>query len=229
MSDPGSHLKGHPETSESENDPEATRWIVILHGKSSNDPSTVNSWVTSLQEAMWRPLCRLQSACTCLIIPVRMPQLLSRTDSHNANGFPQSGVRSVMKAMVGVFLLIMLTFSSLAITGEEVAQDVYLLVRDRELLAFSASRNRWVSLDLRSGEKVIDSAYGGYVAVALTNLRVLGFSAVTSQWAEEKLMVGESIVTVEAEGRVGAVITNLRAFGFSAREGRWTERRFRLK
>jgi hypothetical protein len=130
---------------------------------------------------------------------------------------------------VGLFVLLVLTFSPLGATGEEVAQDVYLLVRNQELLAFSASRNRWVSLDLRSGEKVLESAYGGHVAVVLTDLRVLGFSALTGQWTEEKLMVGESMETVEAEGNVGAVITNLRALGFSAREGSWTERQFRLK
>ena len=134
-----------------------------------------------------------------------------------------------MARYLGILVLLVVNFFPLRTTGEEVAQDVYLLVRDRELLAFSASQSRWVTLDLRSGEKVLESAYGGHVAVVLTDLRVLGFSALTGQWAEEKLVVGESMETVEAEGNVGAVITNVRALGFSAREGSWTERQFRLK
>ncbi len=132
------------------------------------------------------------------------------------------------RGIVGV-LLIGLILLPLGIKGEEILDEVYLLVRERELFAFSAVENRWVTLDLRSREKVLESKYDGRVAVAVTKLRVLGFSALTSRWAEEKLMVGETLVSLEAEGNVGAVITNLRAFGFSATAGRWTVKRFELK
>jgi len=131
---------------------------------------------------------------------------------------------------VGILLIIaMILIVPLRITGEEVFDAVYLLVRERELLAFSAVGDRWVTLDLRSKEKVLESTYGGRVAVVVTNLRVLGFSALTNRWAEEQLMVGESMVTIEAEGNVGAVVTNLRAFGFSAKSGRWVPKRLELK
>ncbi len=130
---------------------------------------------------------------------------------------------------LGALLLIGLILLPLPSTGEEILNEVYLLVRERELFAFSAVENRWVTLDLRSREKVLESRYDGHVAVAVTKLRVLGFSALTSRWAEEKLMVGETLVSLEAEGNVGAVITNLRAFGFSATAGRWTVKRFELK
>ena len=133
------------------------------------------------------------------------------------------------KGTVGVLLVVALILSPLAVNCEEVVDEIYLLVRERELLAFSAVGNRWVSLDLISNEKVLESQYGGHVAVVVTNLRVLGFSALTNHWAEEKLMVGESMLSVEAAGNVGATITNLRAFGFSAKTGRWTLKRFRLK
>jgi len=125
--------------------------------------------------------------------------------------------------LMGLFLF------PLGITGEEILNEVYLLVRERELLAFSAVENKWVTLDLRSKEKVLESEYDGRVAVAVTNLRVLGFSAITSRWVGERLMVGENVVSLEAEGNVGAVITNLRAFGFSATAGRWNVKRFELK
>ena len=72
------------------------------------------------------------------------------------------------------------------------------MVRERELLAFSAVGNRWVSLNLISDERVFKSEYGGRVAVVVTTLRVLGFSALTNQWHEEKLIVGEFPDTVEA-------------------------------
>ncbi|NIQ37088.1 MAG: hypothetical protein GTN81_00635 [Proteobacteria bacterium] len=132
-------------------------------------------------------------------------------------------------ATVGAFLLAGLIFFPLGITGEEILNQVFLLVRERELVAFSAVQNTWVTLDLRSKEEVLDSRYDGHVAVAVTSRRVLGFSALTSRWAEERLMVGESVGSLEAEGNVGAVITNLRAFGFSASAGRWTVKRFELK
>ncbi|NIS60919.1 MAG: hypothetical protein GTO13_09520 [Proteobacteria bacterium] len=135
------------------------------------------------------------------------------------------------KGVMAIFLLITLTYFpfGLASSGEVVEKEVYLLVRERELVAFSALGNRWVTQDLISRERVLESKFDGHVAVAVTNLRVLGFSALTNRWREERLEVGESPDTVEAEGNVGVAITNLRAFGFSAKTGTWTVKRFGLK
>ena len=135
------------------------------------------------------------------------------------------------KGIVGIVLFPALVWFllGLAFSGEVVEEEVYLLVRERELLAFSAVGNRWVGKNLISGERVLEGKYGGNVAVVVTNLRLLGFSALVDRWNEERLEVGESLVSVEAEGNVGAAITNLRAFGFSARAGRWTVKRFSLK
>ena len=130
---------------------------------------------------------------------------------------------------ISLFMTLVLFFVGGASSGEMVDEEVYLLVRERELMAFSAVGNRWVTKDLISGERVIESKYGGHVAVVVTNLRVLGFSALVDRWDEERLEPGESLVTVEAEGNVGAAITNLRAFGFGANAGRWTVKRFHLK
>jgi hypothetical protein len=135
------------------------------------------------------------------------------------------------KGIVGIVLFPALVWllQGLAFTGEVVEEEVYLLVREREVLAFSAVGNRWVTKNLISGERVLEGKYGGNVVVVATNLRVLGFSGLVDRWNEEKLEVGESFVSVEAEGKVGVAITNLRAFGFSARTGRWTVTRFSLK
>ncbi|MFB0507019.1 MAG: hypothetical protein ACETWT_09835 [Thermodesulfobacteriota bacterium] len=135
------------------------------------------------------------------------------------------------KGVMAIFLLIALNCFrfGLASSGDVVEQEVYLLVRERELVAFSAVGNRWVTQNLISRERVLESKFDGHVAVAVTNLRVLGFSALTNRWSEERLEVGESLNTVEAEGNVGVAITNLRAFGFSAKTGTWTVKRFGLK
>ncbi len=135
------------------------------------------------------------------------------------------------KRIVALGLLITLIWCSLAVasSGEVVEKEVYLLVRERELLGFSAVGERWIIQNLISGERVLESRFDGHVAVAVTNLRVLGFSALTNRWSEERLEVGESMVSVEAEGNVGVVITNLKALGFSARTGRWSVKRFELK
>lgn len=137
----------------------------------------------------------------------------------------------IKKDVLALLFLIALICLPLRVDSSDVVveEEVYLLVRERELLAFSAMGNRWVTKNLISGERVLQSEYGGYVAVVVTNLRVLGFSALVNHWDEEKLEVGESMVTVKAEGNVGAAITNLRAFGFSAKIGRWSVKRFRLK
>ncbi len=130
---------------------------------------------------------------------------------------------------ISLLLAVVLCFGGSASSGEVIEEEVYLLVRERELMAFSAVGNRWVTKDLISGERVLESKYGGHVAVVVTNLRVLGFSALVDKWDEERLEAGESVVTVEAEGNVGAAITNLRAYGFGAKAGRWTVKRFHLK
>jgi len=131
--------------------------------------------------------------------------------------------------LVGTLFMILLGFASWGVTDEQVTEEVYIIARERELLGFSAIRNRWVIQSLRSGEKIIELKYGGHVGVAVSQLRVFGFSALTTTWAEEKLMVGESVVKMDARGNVGAVITNLRALGFGAKNGRWTVEPFRLK
>lgn len=131
--------------------------------------------------------------------------------------------------VLGLFLMLMWCSLTVASSGDVVEQEVYLLVRDRELFAFSAAGERWIIQNLISGERVLKSRFDGHVAVAVTNLRVLGFSALTNRWSEGRLEVGESMISVEAEGNVAVVITNLKAFGFSARTGRWTVKRFDLK
>ena len=131
------------------------------------------------------------------------------------------------KGALGILLLVVLFWLPLSIaSSEEVVEEVYLLVRERELLAFSAMGDRWVIQNLRPNEGVLDSKYGGHVAVVFTKFRVLGFSALTNRWDEEKLMIDEAMVTIEAKGNVGTVITNLRALGFSAKTGRWIVKRF---
>jgi hypothetical protein len=134
------------------------------------------------------------------------------------------------RVVVTVLLMVLICFSmGVASSGDVVEQGVYLLVRERELLAFSAIGNRWVTQNLISGERILETKFNGNVAIAVTGLRVLGFSALTNRWSEKRLEVGESMVNVEAEGNVGVVITNLKAFGFSATTGRWTAKRFELK
>lgn len=134
------------------------------------------------------------------------------------------------KSILGILISTILAWSPLAIaSSDEVEDEVYLLVREKELLAFSAAGNQWVSKDLQARERVLQSKYGGRVAVVFTNSRILGFSALTNNWNEEKLKVEEELVSIEAKGNVGAVITNLRAFGFSAKTGRWIIRRLGME
>ena len=137
----------------------------------------------------------------------------------------------IKKRVLGILLSMVFVWfpPGVASSGDVVEKEVYLLVRQRELLAFSAVKNRWVTQNLISGERVQESKFDGHVAVAATNIRVLGFSALTNRWDEERLEVGESMISVEAEGNVAVVITNLKAFGFSAKTGRWNVKRFELK
>ena len=118
-------------------------------------------------------------------------------------------------------------FPSAMASSEEVVDEIFLLIRQKELLAFSAVTDLWVTHRLRAREQVLASKYDGRVAVVFTNLRMLGFSALVGKWNEERLLVDEVMETIEARGNVGAVVTNHRALGFSARTGRWMVERFR--
>ena len=132
--------------------------------------------------------------------------------------------------LLSIVLVLCWLPSAIVSSEEELAVDeVYLLVREKELMAFSAVADVWVTEKFRPNERVLDSKSGGRVAVAFTNFRVLAFSALTSKWTEERLMVDESMVSIKAKGNVGAAVTNLRALGFSAKTGKWVIKRFPVK
>lgn len=130
----------------------------------------------------------------------------------------------------GLFMVLILSCLPSAIASSEgeglIVYEVYLLVREKELMAFSAVADVWVTEKFRLNERVLNSKFGGHVAVVFTNLRVLAFSVLTNKWTEERLMVDESMVSIEAKGNVGAAVTNLRALGFSAKTGKWVIKRF---
>jgi hypothetical protein len=110
--------------------------------------------------------------------------------------------------------------------SDRMDDEVFLLARKKELLAFSSRAGQWIIQDYRPQEQVLKSKYGGKVGVVFTNLRILGFSSLTNEWVEEPLMVKENLESLEASGKVGAVITNRRALGFSAKIGKWTPKMF---
>ena len=151
----------------------------------------------------------------------------------DVNTYSQEKEPMKNKGVLGMLLIIVISWPPGAIVcsqeSEKVADEVFLIAREAELLAFSAVGNQWVSADLRTNERVLDSRYGGRVAVVLTNFRILAFSALTGAWIEEKLRVGEELVKIEATGHVGAIVTNLRAFGFSAEGGKWVVRRLEIE
>ena len=81
--------------------------------------------------------------------------------------------------LIGVALSV--TPSGLA-SSQEVVDEIFLLIRQKELLAFSAQGDLWVTQELRPKEQVLASKYNGRVAVVFTNLRILGFSALVNKW-----------------------------------------------
>jgi hypothetical protein len=113
--------------------------------------------------------------------------------------------------------------------GEEILEDVILIIRDKEIVAFSSAGNQWVSMTLRAQERVVQSEFTSQVAVVVTNQRAMGFSAITNRWSEIKIDVGEQVLELEAEGLVSSVNTNFRALGFGARKGEWAEYRYRYR
>jgi hypothetical protein len=67
------------------------------------------------------------------------------------------------KNVLGTLLLMALVWflPGVAFSGDVVEKTVYLLVRQRELVAFSAVGNRWVTQNLISGERVQESKFDG--------------------------------------------------------------------
>ncbi len=107
--------------------------------------------------------------------------------------------------------------------------ELVLVVREKQILAFSSRGNRWVARDLMAQEFIEESRKSSHIAVVVTNARVLGFSAETDQWDEERLEAGERAISLEIEGKVASVVTNIRALGFGARTGTWSVLRLPLR
>lgn len=127
-----------------------------------------------------------------------------------------------------VYILFIFTLISAAafpssLKAAEIFNEVYLLVKNDKLLAFSSLQNKWSEKDLRSGERVIESKYDGNVAVAYTQDRALAFSGITGRWSTERFRIHETVESLTAAGNVGTVITNIRALAFSAKTGSWVE------
>ena len=127
-----------------------------------------------------------------------------------------------------IFLLFSVFISSQTACSEEIANEVFLLVKNDKLMAFSSQGNNWFEKKLHTGETVIKSIYDGNVALAYTSERALAFSGINNRWSEERFRIRESVVSISAEGNIGTVITDIRALGFSAKSGGWVESVFRI-
>ncbi len=125
-------------------------------------------------------------------------------------------------------LLTFLAIPTIAHT-QDILDDVVLITRAKEVLAFSSAGNQWIVAGLRAQEQVVESRTGSRVAVVVTNQRALGFSSVMNRWSEIKIDVGEQVLDMEAKGFVSSVDTNFRALGFGAGKGEWTEYRYRYR
>jgi hypothetical protein len=112
---------------------------------------------------------------------------------------------------------------------QEILEDVVLITREKEIVAFSSSGNQWVLVSLRAQEHIVESRSDGRVAVVVTNQRALAFSSLTNKWNEMRLEVGEKMLDLEAKGLVVSVDTSFRALGFGARQGAWKEHRYRAR
>ncbi len=127
-----------------------------------------------------------------------------------------------------ISLLLSLFISLQRVRSEEIANEVFLLVNNDKLMAFSSLGNNWFEKKLHTGETVIKSIYDGNVAVAYTSERALAFSGIKNRWSEERFRIRESVISISAEGNVGTVITDIRALGFSAKSGGWVESVFSI-
>lgn len=131
--------------------------------------------------------------------------------------------------LFAVWVLLSVAASPTPVDCGELPTEIVLVVREKQVLAFSSRGNRWVPRDLMAQEIVEESCKSSHVAVVVTNIRVLGFSAETDQWDEERLEAGERAVSLEIDGKVASVLTNLRALGFGARTGTWSVLRLPLR
>lgn len=139
-----------------------------------------------------------------------------------------------MKVRRPFLVLVLLFFVKLTLVGgpllaNDLPTELVLVVREKQVLAFSSRGNRWVARDLMAQEFIEESRKSSHIAVVVTNARVLGFSAETDQWDEERLEAGERAISLEIEGKVASVVTNVRALGFGARTGTWSVLRLPLR
>ncbi len=128
----------------------------------------------------------------------------------------------INKVVIKTALLLLLsTVLATVAFSETIETEVLVTVSNDKLLAFSASSNAWVSVDLALKERVISKQAAGNVCVAITSSRILGFSAFTNRWESRDIKKGETIDEVSVEGNAAVVTTNLRVMGFNAHSGSW--------
>ncbi len=130
-------------------------------------------------------------------------------------------VKIIAQILVPIFLIILV--STVSASENDTFTEVLLVIKNDEIIAFSALKSNWVSIKLRQYEAVISSQSKGNVAVVFTSDHILGFSVFTNFWNTESLRLKEKLVEIQVDGNVETVVTNQRIFGFSAHSGRWIE------
>ncbi|MCB2181873.1 MAG: hypothetical protein KQH63_07600 [Desulfobulbaceae bacterium] len=127
------------------------------------------------------------------------------------------------------FLFMLIVLPLLCALGAEQVQakelledQVYVVIDQDEIRAFSSSRGQWISIDLAITERVLDTRYDGNTIIAVTDRRAFGFSEITGSWSQIDLEINERLIKIVAVGNVGSVITSERALGFSAQTAKWS-------
>ena len=87
------------------------------------------------------------------------------------------------------------------------------------LLGFSGRLNRWVDLNLPTGEQIIKWKVTSRMIVVQGLEAVYGFQSDRGRWKREPWGAGESLQHSAVKGDIAVMVTNRRALGFSAFTG----------
>jgi len=124
-----------------------------------------------------------------------------------------------------IILFIILFASFLPFVGysHEIDTDVIIVAKDDKILAFSADKNSWIYISLRSSEKIVSKKAQGKIGIVVSTKRIFGFSDITDHWTTYDLKGDEKIEEIMVEGNVATIITAQRIIGFGAHNGQWSE------
>jgi len=120
-------------------------------------------------------------------------------------------------------------WQSMSLQAKEVAAEAYLseqlilFITHERIMAYDATLNSFISLNLAVGQNVVNQRVEREAAVAVTLRRAIGYAAGSAMFIEYGFNAGETFRDLQAAGGLLSVTTSTRTLLFQASTAEWRE------